>query len=290
MIHKSIFKKIEDYKSNPLKEYIKLDSFYRDSSKEAYYYFGSGHSIYDLLSNSFPLCEKLTGVYKDFEDCINSELGYLMNHAYGNNWNYLTDEKKEIILDEFQTFAEIVSYIYVYGAKKFLTSDRNIEANLNIYRQGFQLLKISLKSINYEIKVLEEEQIVEIAKINPVAEKVAMQSKPEIKKTIISYLGTHNKDVDSKRHYLHDLIDLLEPILKKFENQEKIGLIKNYCQIMRHPEIKGKQEQYQWFMNNLEKYLDEVFELCIYVLQYDIANTTLKQFTENTKNALNLNK
>ncbi len=58
---------------------------------------------------------------------------------------------------------------------------------------------------------------------------------------------------------------------------------------MRHPETKGKQEQYQWFMNNLDKYLDEVFELCIYVLQYDIANATLKQFTENTKNALNVN-
>ena len=85
------------------------------------------------------------------------------------------------------------------------------------------------------------------------------------------------------------MIDLLEPELKKYENQDKIGLIKSYCQIMRHPETKGKEKQYQWFMNNPDKYLDDVFELCIYVLQYDIINTTLKQFTENTRNGLNVN-
>ena len=286
-MHKSIFKKVEDYTSNPIEEYIKLDSFYNDSTKKAYYDYGSGYSLYSLLKKSFVYCEKLTGVYKDFEDCLNSELCYLPQYTNGSAWDYLDNDNKEIVLDEFQTFAEIISYIYNYGVSKFIRSDHYLRLNETIFDQGYKLLKTSLKSINYEIKVLKEEQIVEIVKINPVAEKVAFQSKPEIKKTIISYLGVHNNDIESKRHYLHDLIDLLEPKLKKFENQDKIGLIKNYCQIMRHPEIKGKQAQYQWFMDDLDKYLDEVFELCIYVLQYDMINTTLKHFTENTKNGLN---
>lgn len=280
-MHKSIFKKVEDYRSNPLEEYIKLDSFYRDSNKTAYFFYGSG-TIYSLLSKSFVFCEKLTGVYKDFEDCINSELRYLKKYAHIGNWDNLTIDEKETILDEFQTFAEIVSYIYIFGSPKFISSNRTLNINKEIYSQGFQILVTSLKSINYEIKENKKEQIVEIVKINPVAEKVALQSRPEISKTIISYLGSHSKDIDSKRHYLHDLIDLLEPRLKKFEKQDKIGLIKHYCQIMRHPEIKGKQTQYQWFMNNLDKYLDDVFELCIYVLQYDIANTKLKEFSANT--------
>ena len=289
-MHKSIFKKVEDYKSNPLEEFIKLDSFYRDSNKDAYFYFGSGSNVYSLLAHSFVFCEKLTGVYKDFDDCLDSELGYLRNRAYDVDWEYLSKEDKDRVLDEFQTFAEIVSYIYLYGISKFINSNRNLNINSVIYKQGFQLLETSLKSINYEIKEIKNEKIVEIIKINPVAEKVAFQSKPEIKKTIIAYLGIHNNDIDNKRHYLHDLIDLLEPKLKKYENQDKVGLIKNYCQIMRHPETKGKLEQYQWFMSNFDKYLDDVFELCIYVLQYDITNATLKQFTENTKNGLDTSK
>ena len=288
-MHKSIFEKVEDYISNPLEEYIKLDSFYRDPKKVAYYYYGSG-SIYKLLSESFIYCEKLTGVYKDFYDCLDSSLPYLRNRAYDVDWEYLSKDDKEKVLDEFQTFSEIVSYIYIYGIPKFKNCNNSISITEAIYKQGFQLLQTSLKSINYEILILKKEQIVKISKINAIAEKIAFQSKPEIKKTIIVYLGAHNNDIDNKRHYLHDLIDLLEPLLKKYDNQDKVGLIKNYCQIMRHPETKGKQEQYQWFMKDLNKHLDEVFELCIYVLQYDIANVTLKQFTENTKASLNVNK
>lgn len=285
-MHKSIFKKVEDYKSNPIEEYIKLASFYDDSTKVAYYHYGTGYSFYSLLAESFVFCEKITGVYKDFKNCLNSQLRYLTRYPNGVAWDYLENDKKEIVLDEFQTFAEIISYIYFYGVPKFISSNIGLNLNETIFYQGLQLLQTSLKSINYEIKVLKKQQIVEIIKINPVAEKVAFQSNPEIKKTIISYLGVHNNDIEGKRHYLHDLIDLLEPKLKKFESQDKIGLIKNYCQIMRHPETKGKQAQYQWFMDSQDKYLDDMFELCIYVLQYDLANTTLKQFTDNTKNCL----
>ena len=84
----------------------------------------------------------------------------MSKRAYDVNWSYLTNEDKERILDEFQIFAEIVSYVYIYGINKFINSNSNLRLNETIHKQGLQLLETSLKSINYEIKILKNEQIV----------------------------------------------------------------------------------------------------------------------------------
>lgn len=118
--------------------------------------------------------------------------------------------------------------------------------------------------------------------INPIAEVISVESSNDISNAIMGFLG--NRDIKTKEKYLHDFIELLEPTIKRYADQPLIKKIKEYVQLLRHPEAKKEEENYKWYFNNKKKYINKIFELCLFVQQYDLAKNTVKEFEDN-KNA-----
>ena len=277
-MRKSIFERLEQRFSNPLDEYVKISSFLRQ--KACYY----SHTINECFSTLFSYCNILRKHYTDFEDCISKNIGILEHYfSYIGNetFNGFNDSSKEDILDSFLTYLEIIECmlcVFDEYADEIWDSSYIDESIIN---QAKEMIDESLKSINYKIEE-KSTSFVKIIKIDPVSEYVAQQSEPNMKTAIMNYLAVRDNNIEEKERSLHDLIDLLEPSFKKFKTVEIINKASEFSQVIRHPEIKKDEKEYQWFFKNKRKFLDELFSLCIFTQQY-VLNKRIAESLESKK-------
>lgn len=280
-MHKSIFERLEKNYSNPLDEYIKISSFI--SEKECFY----SDSIYLCFYKLFPYCEPLRKHYSNLSECIQENLGILANYHYGvgnDIYEGFDHEIKEEILDSFLTYIEIISCILCVFKKYYPSVFGSAHINKPNLNQLEEMIDESLRSINYKIEEKNPNNVV-IIKSDPISEQVAEQSSPNMKVAFLNYLSIRNGDIKGKEKALHDIIDLLEPDFKKFENTSIINSVKEYAQIIRHPEIKKNQKEYEWFVDNKNLYLDQLFTLCVFTQQYVLSKSIIDSFSEEKKKA-----
>ena len=162
--------------------------------------------------------------------------------------------------------------------------------NENVYLQAIDVINVSLKSLNHKIIYFDEkEYLFEVIKIDPESEMVAAQSEPTIKSAILHYLGARDNDIKEKENRLHQLIDLLEPSFDKYKNDNTVKDIKEYIQMVRHPEIYKAKKEYDWFFKDKKEYLDRLFSLCVYIQQFVISKETLKEFKQLKKDCFGEN-
>ena len=285
--HKSIFDLIDEYKSDPITEYEKLDDFIRHT------YCVDCETIYDTLESWYPLCEKVFTTYPSFKNCLDVFTESIQENKY-NIFSYLSDNSKKDVLDDFLNYCEVLSHI-VHSCLKTIGESNNNRQSQCIVRSFKRLLSIvetSLKSMGFKLVVLDENSLETRAiKINPQAEFVAAHSPQNIRETIICYLAAKDGDVTTKENELHRLIDLLEPTFKKCRESpiSDINDIKEYTQLLRHPEVKKNETGYKWFYDdkNKEKYLDDLFSMCVFVEQYQLVKENLKAFKERKTSEMN---
>ena len=273
-MHKSIFKKVEKYYSNPLDEYLKIKSFIY---KTPCYY---SDNIFKCFATMFSYCEPLRKVYSDLYDCINNNISYLNNYSnpVGNDvYEGFENETKEVILDEFLTYIEIIMCMLCVLRSFGLSVFAGSKLNKIAMTQLEEMIETSLKSINYKI-IEKSVDNIEIIKIDPISEYVAEQSSPTMRTAILNYLSTRDNDVSGKERSLHDIIDLLEPLFNKYGNVSTIRIAREFSQIIRHPEEKKKDARYQWFYQNKKEFLDKLFSLCIFTQQYSMCKDTAEEF------------
>lgn len=170
------------------------------------------------------------------------------------------------------------------------------------------LKSFGYKTINSVVSVTTldttiEEEVVKVIKINPKAEYLAIAVKktnPKIEDAIFSYLRIRDDDVEKKREQLSMLIDVLRPTIIDYNNQENIARqkinektklkkpltnaelkfsktffndVSEYTNVIRHWTEKkenrfGKEKQYKWCFEDENKFMDDVFLLCLYVVSY----------------------
>ena len=278
-MRKSIFLSINDYNSDPITEIDKID---RVLQKECGYY----TTIYNLLNQSFVRSKLLRSRFVNLDDCIDS-LIYNISHNYNRcDFERLDSNIQNIIFNEFFNYCEVIFHLLflAYKYEKINTTD----FDENVFLQAIDVIKVSLKSLNYQIVCLNEEEFLfEVIKINPESEIVAAQSENTIKQAILHYLGARDNDIKEKENRLLQLIVLLEPNIKKFKNESSISKVSEYVQLIRHSEEKKKEKEYQWYFDNKEKYLDYIFAMCIYAQHYfitkDVINTFEKLKTNNSE-------
>ena len=279
-MHKSIFKRIKDYRSNPINEYLKISSFVGNKD------FTYNESFYLVFRKMFSRCEPLRGLYTDFDDCISENVGFLGEYQFpvsNDVFDNFEEYFKEGLLDSFLTYIEII-FCLLFVARTFGPSyygQKNI--NKPAINQLLEMIDISLNSLNYKIEDKDVMQI-EIIKIDPLSEEIAKNSPKEIKIAILNYLSLRDGDLVGKEKALHDIVDLLEPAFKKYGNNEIIHSAKEYAQIIRHPKIKEKDNEYEWFFKNKKVFLDKMFQLCIYTQNYLLSKDCVDELSKMKSN------
>ncbi len=277
--HKSIFTRIKEYKGNPIEEYCKISDVL---CKTCYH----RDTFYDIFDKCFKYSKLLSPNFVDLDNCLESYESLLDTHS-DEEYAKLEQNTQDDILDAFLTFCEIILCMYYVTYYSYLIPEGIIYYSDFDKKNFDRLLSImtnSLKSMNYKIKIEDKKNgEVQIIKDNLLAEMVASESPKDISQAIMSYLGTRDKDIKGKESRLHDLIDLLEPTLKKFSSVEMVGKIKQYVQLIRHPKEKEGDPQYQWFFNNKSDYLDKLFSMCVFVQSYSINKELVNEFEINKK-------
>ena len=280
-MRKSIFLSINDYNSDPITE---IDKIERVLQKECGYY----TTIYNLLNQSFVRSKLLRSRFVNLYDCIDS-LIYNISHNYNNcDFERLDSNIQNIIFNEFFNYCEVIFHLLflAYKYEKINTTD----FDENVFSQAIDVIKVSLKSLNHKIIYFDEkEYLFEVIKIDPESEVVAAQSEPTIKSAILHYLGARDNDIKEKENRLHQLIDLLEPSFDKYKNDNTVKDIKEYIQMVRHPEIYKAKKEYDWFFKDKKEYLDRLFSLCVYIQQFVISKETLKEFKQLKKDCFGEN-
>jgi len=153
--------------------------------------------------------------------------------------------------------------------------------------QFLEIISTSLKSMNFKIEIVNEEiGDVKIIKDNPEAECVAKQSPKNIREAIIDYLGSRDSDSKEKEKSLHHLIDMLELTLEKYENADIVNKVKEYVQLVRHPEKKKEQKEYAWYFKDKTSYFDLIFSMCIFVQEYSLTKDSIEKFGSLKKEAI----
>lgn len=193
------------------------------------------------------------------------------------------DEEKTI--DEFLSFCEILAHMKaVVEATCFEEIMQSDDFDNDLWNQFSDMLQSSLKSIGYELKEMDEEKHeFEAIKINSEAESVAARSPKGIRKLVFEYLGTRDKDEKTKERVLLDLINELAPALKSYNKNDenvakRVKKVGEYLQLMRHPAENREKEKNSWFYGNEELYLDDLFNLCIFVQNYELTKKTIEKF------------
>lgn len=275
--HKSIFDLIDEYKSDPITEYKKIDDFIR------YTCCVDCETIYDTLKEMYPLCEKLFTTYPTFEKCLD-----VFTTSIEENKNYLfswlSDNSKKDVLKDFLNYCEVLSHIAHFSLKTIGESNNNRQSQCIVrsFKGLLSVVETSLKSMGFKLEVLDENSLETRAiKINPQAEFVAAHSPQNIRETIICYLAARDGDITAKENELHRLINFLEPTFNKYQ-EKPISDIKGYTQLLRHSEVKKSETGYKWFNDdkNKERYLDDLFSMCVFVEQYQLVKESLKVFKE----------
>lgn len=271
MTRKNIFLKIDEYLSNPVTEYYKIYNFLKIGCVPY-------KSVYDYLFRFFRYSNSLTKRYSNFDECINDNTRriseediYLSNEMF----NKLDDNQKTILMDEFLTYCEILVHVFNISFR----FDGSLSINPT-YCQLINLIEGSLKSINYKIIVIDKEnEIVEASKINPEAEHIADQSPVDIRKSIYRYLGCRQNDLEGRTTCLQNLIDSMKPIFNKYSTSlNAVNKAKEFSQLIRHRKEKCKETKYKWFYDELDIHLDEIFELCIFVLYYEKSHMIINEY------------
>ena len=282
--HKTIFDKVKGYKGNPIDEYNKIEAFIK--TKKCYYH----DTIYDLLETNFQKCKLLRANYIDLNDCLFGITKTLERYK-SCKYDYLENDIQDKLLDSFLTYCEVVVCVYFVTLKYYLYQTRvwdEREFDKDTYKQLNDIIKNSLKSINHDYKMMDDDNFeIAVFKCNPEAEFVAEQSPTKLKDAIYYYLGTKSSDVDLKENYLHIIIDQIEPLLKKYKDSNLVLKVEEYVQLIRHPEMKIDEKQYEWYFANKSVYLDELFMLCIFVKEYDVTKGTIKKFDALKKESNN---
>lgn len=278
--HKSIFDLIDEYKSDPIEEYKKIDDFVRNT------YCVDWDTYYETLEKRYPLCEKLFTTYPTFEKCLDAFTKSIKENEF-YSFSSLSDNSKKDVLDDFLNYCEALSHIVCFSLKTIGESNNNRQSQCIVrsFKGLLSVVKTSLKSMGFKLEVLDENSLETRAiKINPQAEFVAAHSPQNIRETIICYLAAREGDITAKENELHRLIDLLEPTFKKCRESpiSDIKDIKEYTQLLRHPEVKKNETGYKWFNDdkNKEKNLDDLFSMCVFVEQYQLVKENLKVFKE----------
>lgn len=268
-MRKSIFDKVNEYASDPITEHNKIKQFY-------YYKCYYSTSIFEFLEQNFKKCKSLGSTYISLRECIRENTATIQQYNQDNY--YLTEGAKIKILNEFLTFCEIIYCMINISKKTPIYNSRNFDKE--IFEQFISIIEKSLKSMNYKIYIPDPNQeFVEVIKIDPEIEIVAAQSPPTIRKAILSYLGIRDNNINEKERILLELINLLEPKLKKFTNVSIIKKIREYVQLLRHPETKKEEKEYIWYYNDKSKCVDKIFSLCVFVQHYDISEDIIDDFS-----------
>lgn len=284
-MHKSIFLKVNDYAGDPIVEYNKISTLL---SKNIYYHY----SLYTLMNDNFKMCKSLRNMFIDLRDCLDKSIPYLIKYKNNGSLRGVPENYRNVVFDNFLTFSEIIFtmllVIVEYDKINRISDDKNFHNEL--FQQCIEMIDFSLKSLNHKLNIINREDfVVEVVKIDEVAETVAAQSKLTIKQAILHYLGARENDVKEKENRLHQLIDLLEPSFDKYKNDNTVKDIKEYTQIVRHPEIYKTKKEYDWFFKNKKEYLDRLFSLCVYIQQFAISKETLKEFKQLKKDCFGEN-
>lgn len=284
-MHKSIFLKVNDYAGDPIVEYNKISTLL---SKNIYYHY----SLYTLMNDNFKMCKSLRNMFIDLRDCLDKSIPYLIEYNYYSSLRGVPENYRNVVFDNFLTFSEIIFtmllVIVEYDKTNHIYNDYHFDKDL--FQQCIDMINFSLKSLNYKINIINTEEFnVEAIKIDEIAEMVAAQSEPTIKSAILHYLGARDNDIKEKENRLHQLIDLLEPSFDKYKNDNTVKDIKEYIQMVRHPEIYKSKKEYDWFFKDKKEYLDRLFSLCVYIQQFVISKETLKEFKQLKKDCFGEN-
>lgn len=280
--HKSIFDLIDEYKSDPIKEYKKIDDFIRNE------YCVDWETYYETLKRWYPLCEKLFTTYPTFEKCLDAFTKSIKENKY-NIFSYLEDNSKKDVLDDFLNYCEALSHIVCFSLKTIGEGNNNYRKNriARSFKGLLSVVKTSLKSMGFKLVVLDENSLeTKAIKINPQAEFVAARSPQNIRETIICYLAARDGDITAKENELHRLINFLEPTFNKYQ-EKPISDIKGYTQLLRHSEVKKSETGYKWFNDDKEKNLDDLFSMCVFVEQYQLVKENLKVFKDRKTSEMN---
>lgn len=278
-MYKSLFERIKNYSSNPVNEFKKINSFINNTEIDYMI------KLSTLLEDAFVYCKDLRRIYPDYKDCIWQNCSSLFKYDVLPNDSYnslIGEDTKELLLNEFLTYCQIVLTMvnYIINKQSEILSKHFITSlNAEIINQLVEMIESSLKCFNYKHYIKKDFLNVELAMDNPVAEAIAAESKIDISDAIMGYLS--NRDVKTKENYLHTFIDLIEPLFKTYSDQAIIKKIREYSQLIRHPEVKKDDPQYKWFFVNKKKHLDNLFSLCLFVQQYSISKNIIKEFEDN---------
>lgn len=280
-MHKSIFLTIKDYKSDPITEMKKIDNILQ---KECGYY----TTIYNVLTRNFVKSKELRVRFVDLDECISSLIPFISDNYNCFDFQSLSTVIQKNIYDEFFDYCETIIHLLSIS---YESAEHEIEDFDNdTYMQAVESIIYSLKSLNYKIDYLDEKkQTFQVIKINPEAEIVAAQSEITIKQSIIHYLGARDNDLEEKENRLHKIIDLLELSFKKYTNDNNVKKIREYIQLIRHPKTYENRPEYKWFYDEKDKYLDELFSLCIYVQHLVIMKEIVNNLDELKKESSECN-
>lgn len=234
----------------------------------------------------FLYCKELRSHFISFDDCIKTCCFKLKEYKIPAEPYYssLSESEKEILLDEYLTYCQVVLTCLSYlkeNADQILSKYFSDGINDKVITQFTELITSGLKSFNYKRVLIGKSLNAEIIMDNPVAEVIASESSRDVSEAIMGFLG--NRDIKIKEKYLHDFIDFLEPTIKKYSDQPTVKKIKEYVQLLRHPEIKKEEKEFKWYFNNKRKNLDKLFELCLFVQQYDLSKSIINEFEDNKK-------
>ena len=237
----------------------------------------------NYLNDNFKMCKSLRNMFIDLRDCLDKSIPYLIKYKNNGSLRGVPENYRNVVFDNFLTFSEIIFtmllVIVEYDKINRISDDKNFHNEL--FQQCIEMIDFSLKSLNHKLNIINRENfVVEVVKIDEVAETVAAQSKLTIKQAILHYLGARENDVKEKENRLHQLIDLLEPSFEKYKNDNTVKDIKEYIQMVRHPEIYKTKKEYVWFFKGKEEYLDRLFSLCVFLQQFVISKETLKEFKQ----------
>lgn len=280
--HKSIFDLIDEYKSDPITEYEKLDDFIRHT------YCVDWDTYYETLEKRYPLCEKLFTTYPTFEKCLDAFTKSIKENEF-YSFSSLSDNSKKSVLDDFLNYCEALSHIAHFGLKSMGESNNNRQSQCiaHSFKGLLSIVKTSLKSMGFKLEISDKDSLETRAiKINPQAEFVAARSPQNIRETIICYLAARDGDITAKENELHRLINFLEPTFNKYQ-EKPISDIKGYTQLLRHSEVKKSETGYKWFNDDKEKNLDDLFSMCVFVEQYQLVKENLKVFKDRKTSEMN---
>lgn len=275
MIYKSIFDKLKDYKSNPIDEFNKI----RDYVENLCLYYDV--KLFSYLRVAYKYCDEFRSVFPELDDLLDSNCSTISNiQSHGKKYDeYFNDIQKESLLDEYLTYCQVLLIlIFAFKSNKQEITGYLMDIDTDNSETDYclSLISNSLKSFGYKYVKSSDSCNVEIISDNPIGESVAAMSSNTISDVIYSYLGT--RDVKAKETYLHNFIDLIEPLIKKYSEQSMVKKIRQYVQLVRHPETKKEQKEYRWYFSDKKQYLDDLFMMCLFIQQYDISNNIVCEF------------